>query len=43
MINGVSFIMNGGKAPKGPQDPFNQDQNQNQNDDTGFDDYTEIT
>lgn len=41
MLNGVRFIMNGGKPPKGPQDPFDQDQNQNN--DTGFDDYTEIT
>jgi hypothetical protein len=45
MVKGVTFIMNGGKPPKGPQNPFDQDQNQNQNqnNDTGFDDYTEIT
>jgi hypothetical protein len=40
MLNGVRFIMNGGKPPKGPQDPFDEDQNQNN--DSGFDDYTEI-
>ena len=43
MLNGVRFIINGGKPPRGPQDPFDQDQNQNQNNDTGFDDYTEVT
>jgi hypothetical protein len=32
--------MNGGKPPKGPQDPFDEDQNQDN--DNGFDDYTEI-
>lgn len=41
MVNAVSFILNGGKTPQGPQNPF--DQNQDQNDDTGFDDYEEIT
>ena len=39
MLNGVRFIVNGGKPHKGPQDPFDKDQNN----DTGFDDYTEIT
>lgn len=43
MINGLAFIMNGGKSPKGPQNPFDQNQDNNQNENTGFDDYEEIT
>jgi len=41
MVNAVTFIMNGGKTPRGPENPF--DQNQDQNDNSGFDDYEEIT
>jgi hypothetical protein len=40
MVNGVTFIMNGGKSPKGPKDPFDEDQNNNNG---GFDSYEEIT
>ncbi len=43
MVNAITFILNGGKAPKGPQNPYDQSGDQNQNNDTNFDDYEEIT
>lgn len=39
MVNAVTFILNGGKTPK---DPFDQNDGQNYNDDSGFDDYEEL-
>ena len=40
MLNGVSYILNGGK-PKEPKNPFDQGNDQDNND--NFDDYEEIT